>query len=280
MDATASRATRPHTFSYVAVRLRPSTSLFRGRASQSCTSGYTPLSAVRHALREPTDVSSKRQQNTTNTIETGAFHDHRNAMDPRKRICIRDDVTNAEVANGAWVGSGEDNNYDSTVQQQYHFFVDLIQSLDGYYVEQLTGERKHQIWRDIIDMLERVPSIATYQDPSTGQSALMVAASKQSCIPVIELLLEKGAVWNALDRQGKCAGNYAVDIGNQEAINVLVEAAVRAELLLGAAARWQKQQQLSTEGDDQTTVTTLHDNQLEYTQPFKVSIPLCFFLCV
>jgi hypothetical protein len=201
-------------------------------------------------------------------------------MDPRKRICIRDDVTNAEVANGAWVGSGEDNNYDSTVQQQYHFFVDLIQSLDGYYVEQLTGERKHQIWRDIIDMLERVPSIATYQDPSTGQSALMVAASKQSCIPVIELLLEKGAVWNALDRQGKCAGNYAVDIGNQEAINVLVEAAVRAELLLGAAARWQKQQQLSTEGDDQTIVTTLHDNQLEYTQPFKVSIPLCFFLCV
>jgi hypothetical protein len=202
-------------------------------------------------------------------------------MDPRKRICIREDVTNADLANGVWVGSGEDKNSDSTTQQQYRFFVDLIQSLERCNVEPLNGERRQEIWRDIIHTLERIPSIATYQDPSTGQSALMVAASEQSCIPVIELLLEKGAVWNAVDRHGKCAGNYAVDIGNQEAINVLVEAAVRAELLLGAAARWQKEQQLSLGGDEQTTVNTSHEgncetNQLEYTQPFKVSISLCF----
>lgn len=199
-------------------------------------------------------------------------------MDPRKKICIREDEANTNLTNGFGVASAEDNSYDPTAQQQYHFLVSLIQSFDGCNVESLNGEQKQQIWRNITQTLERIPSIATYQDPSTGQSALMVASSKQRCIPIIELLLEKGAVWNALDRQGKCAGNYAVDIGNQEAINVLVEAAVRAELLLGAVARWQKQQP-STEGDNQTTVTSTsysangESSPLEYIQPFKVSFP-------
>jgi hypothetical protein len=33
-----------------------------------------------------------------------------------------------------------------------------------------------------------------------------------------------GAPWNAIDKEGRCAGEYAMDAGQQEAIDVLLEA--------------------------------------------------------
>lgn len=84
---------------------------------------------------------------------------------------------------------------------------------------------------------------AFYQENENGTSALMVAASTGN-IALIKLLLESGAPWNALDRKGKCAGDYAVDSGVQEAIDTLVTAGVTAELLFGAMDREAKKAQL------------------------------------
>ncbi len=55
---------------------------------------------------------------------------------------------------------------------------------------------------------------ASFQDETTGTSALMVAAGTGS-LQMVQLLLGQGAPWNALDRQGRCAGDYAVDSGVQ-----------------------------------------------------------------
>ena len=50
---------------------------------------------------------------------------------------------------------------------------------------------------------------------------------------VVSLLLERGAPWNALDRKGRCAGEFAVDAQSQECVDLLVNAGVRAQLLFG-----------------------------------------------
>ena len=74
---------------------------------------------------------------------------------------------------------------------------------------------------------------ASYQDPATGRSALFSAAEADS-VECVALLLEAGAPWNAIDREGSCAGDAAVAAGSEDAASALLEAGVRAELVLGA----------------------------------------------
>jgi len=50
-------------------------------------------------------------------------------------------------------------------------------------------------------------------------------------------LIERGAPWNAVDKNGRCAGNHASDTGFQDVVDYLVDIAVTAELLLGASIR-------------------------------------------
>lgn len=76
---------------------------------------------------------------------------------------------------------------------------------------------------------------ASYQDPATGRSALFTAAEAGS-VECVALLLEAGAPWNAVDREGLCAGDAAVAKGCEDAAGALLEAGVRAELVLGAIA--------------------------------------------
>jgi len=77
---------------------------------------------------------------------------------------------------------------------------------------------------------------ATLQDEETGTSPL-IAAGRAGHVAICELLLEEGAPWNAVDRKGKCAGNYATEGGYWEVVDLLVDAGTRAELILGAAIR-------------------------------------------
>ena len=51
---------------------------------------------------------------------------------------------------------------------------------------------------------------ATFQEDESGRSVLMEAAANGNC-EMIKVLLKDGAVWNALDRKHKCAGDYAVE---------------------------------------------------------------------
>lgn len=80
------------------------------------------------------------------------------------------------------------------------------------------------------------PLYACQQDEETGISPL-IAAAKVGNEGLCRYLLEKGAPWNALDRSGQCAGNYATDRQHWAVVNLLVEWGTRAELILGAVER-------------------------------------------
>ena len=71
--------------------------------------------------------------------------------------------------------------------------------------------------------------LAAQQDPATGLSPLMLAA-QNGHIDVCRVLLEAGAPWNALDRFGKCAGNWAQENEHWEVVNLLVEEGTKAEV--------------------------------------------------
>ena len=99
-----------------------------------------------------------------------------------------------------------------------------------------TGDAKK-----IQELLQQNSSYASQQDLETGVSPLM-AASKAGNAGLCQKLLEEGAPWNAIDRMGQCAGNYATDAEHWEVVNMLVEWATRSELILGAVQRSQQNQ--------------------------------------
>ena len=80
---------------------------------------------------------------------------------------------------------------------------------------------------------------ARQQDEATGQSPLMAAASAGNG-GLCQSLLELGAPWNAVDRNGRCAGNFATDAQHWAVVNLLVDWGVRAELILGMIERSQR----------------------------------------
>lgn len=96
---------------------------------------------------------------------------------------------------------------------------------------------------------------ASYQEEEEGRSALMVAAGAGHA-PVVSLLLNAGAPWNALDRYGRCAGNYALDAGHQAIVDQLVEHATRCELLLGASER--RTREGNADGDEYLRRSVVH----------------------
>ena len=81
---------------------------------------------------------------------------------------------------------------------------------------------------------------ASQQDDATGRSPLMAAAHAGNGA-LCQLLLEKGAPWNAVDRQGQCAGNYATNAQHWGVVNLLVDWGVQAELILGHVERQLRQ---------------------------------------
>ncbi len=62
------------------------------------------------------------------------------------------------------------------------------------------------------------PLAAALQDQKTGISPLM-AAAEAGHLDLCEMLLVEGAPWNAVDRQGKCAGNNATDRQHWEVVS-------------------------------------------------------------
>lgn len=71
--------------------------------------------------------------------------------------------------------------------------------------------------------------LAAQQTPTSGQSPLMVAA-QHGHVDICQLLLDAGAPWNAVDRYGKCAGDFATENEQWNVVNLLVEAGTKAEV--------------------------------------------------
>ncbi|KAI5121556.1 hypothetical protein M0805_000737 [Coniferiporia weirii] len=73
-----------------------------------------------------------------------------------------------------------------------------------------------------------------YQDEE-GTSALHAAAYNEDR-ELVDLLLEKGAVWNAVDNLGNTVGDVAVSLNNEECYRSIRDAGLRSEYLLSHLA--------------------------------------------
>ncbi|KAF9621699.1 hypothetical protein IFM89_026592 [Coptis chinensis] len=83
----------------------------------------------------------------------------------------------------------------------------------------------------------------TYFDQQ-GFTPLMHAA-KHGHADVVKTLLEAGAPWNALTPSNLSAGDFAMDAGHQEAFDLLLNAGIQAELVLGTIARSENKNNVS-----------------------------------
>jgi type IV protein arginine methyltransferase len=131
--------------------------------------------------------------------------------------------------------------------------VDVHQMIDACSRNDLTTVQR---------CLQNDVMLARQQDFETGLSPLM-AASQGGFKRLVEQLLDLGAPWNAVDRQGKCAGNYATDAEQWDIVNVLVDWGTRAELILGELQRTQLLQQRQQHQDDGTVA----NNEETSTKP-------------
>ncbi|CAE6414811.1 unnamed protein product [Rhizoctonia solani] len=82
-----------------------------------------------------------------------------------------------------------------------------------------------------------------FQDPTTGWGALHFvvagdgrgkARKKEDVVKCIELLLEAGAPWNAVDELGSSAGDVALSLNDLECYELIRDAGLRSEFALHA----------------------------------------------
>jgi len=102
-----------------------------------------------------------------------------------------------------------------------------------------------QVAQQLVSQQHRL--YACQQDDATGRSPLMAAAALGNA-DLCRFLLEAGAPWNAVDRNGMCAGNYATDNQHWDVVNMLVDWGVRSELILGMLERGRRGGDGSTAG--------------------------------
>ncbi|WVQ94235.1 arginine N-methyltransferase 2 [Kwoniella sp. CBS 9459] len=74
-----------------------------------------------------------------------------------------------------------------------------------------------------------------YQDDDLGWSALHYAAERREPA-LLETLLRGGAVWNAVDKWGRTAGEICLSLGDQEGWEIIRNEGVRSEMLHHALA--------------------------------------------
>jgi protein arginine N-methyltransferase 2 len=109
----------------------------------------------------------------------------------------------------------------------------------------------------------RVPGAAQVQDPETGYTPLhaaIAACEKDSdgeddvdiekAKDVIKELFLSGAIWNDLDANGETPGCLAWRIGRQELYELVVEAGVRAEMLMNLMGGYEMLED-DDEGEDE-----------------------------
>lgn len=121
--------------------------------------------------------------------------------------------------------------------------------------------------QEIESLLAENVLLACQQNPATGKSPLM-AAAEFGHFNICSLLLQKGAPWNAVDRQGQCAGNYATDKQHWEVVNLLVDEGTKAELILGASIRLERETS-GNNGEESSTTTSTTSTPVEHEPSTK-----------
>lgn len=88
---------------------------------------------------------------------------------------------------------------------------------------------------------------ASYFDDQ-GLTPLMHAA-RAGHAPIVKVLLDWGAPWNALSPSNLSAGDFAMELGHQDAFDILLNAGIQAELVLGTIARMKNKDGRDVNGD-------------------------------
>ncbi|KAL8784620.1 MAG: hypothetical protein Q9213_003875 [Squamulea squamosa] len=140
--------------------------------------------------------------------------------------------------------------------------------------------------KSLEELIRTVP--ASVQDPETGSTPLHAAISgadpakrlsqadgiphgeavnghaernpdgQEAVVKTVKLLLSNGAIWNDLNQDGETPGCLALRLGLMDLYNVMVDAGVRAEILLNRLDEYKQiEDQESDEppGEDSTEVT-------------------------
>ena len=116
---------------------------------------------------------------------------------------------------------------------------------------------------DAVEALLESGADPTFSD-ADGVTPLMCAA-EGGHIPLIVVLLEAGAPWNAQDKDGHTAGEYATGSGNREVMPVLLDWAVRSELILSATSgRTRSQAQGGPNSNDEAVNSDYLGQKLRY----------------
>ncbi|KAF7782590.1 hypothetical protein Agabi119p4_1966 [Agaricus bisporus var. burnettii] len=98
--------------------------------------------------------------------------------------------------------------------------------------EQLVAEILQNASVDAVKSLVEAGAPVWYQSGAEGTSPLHAAAYVRS-LELVKYLIDKGAVWNAVDFMQNTAGDIALSFNDAEIYTAVRDAGIRTELLLG-----------------------------------------------
>ncbi|KAF7315624.1 hypothetical protein MIND_00077800 [Mycena indigotica] len=112
------------------------------------------------------------------------------------------------------------------------------------------------------ESLEKIQQLITngaplwYQNESEGISCLHAAAYTQN-VALTKLLIENGAVWNAADYLRNTAGDIALSFNNEELYNLMRDAGIRQEMLMGLlSSKTDNESVMILRANDETAATS------------------------
>ena len=108
--------------------------------------------------------------------------------------------------------------------------------------------------------IEKVPvpnGEAEAQTNGATESVIEAAAK------TLRLLLQRGAIWNDVDQRNETPGCLALRLGLKELYEIMVDAGVRAEMLLN---RLDEYEQLADDEDDESETEEAVDGNVEHVQ--------------
>jgi protein arginine N-methyltransferase 2 len=158
---------------------------------------------------------------------------------------------------------------DPTTEDPQITFTQIDVDLDVQEILLASSQHDLAKLRQLVRTQSQLPDAANVKDPETGYSPLhsAIAACEpetddkangassaidpealKSGVETVKLLLQEGAIWNDLDKNDETPGCLARRIGAMELYELIVDAGVRAEMLLN---RLDGYEELSDEDDDE-----------------------------
>ncbi|RDB25345.1 Protein arginine N-methyltransferase 2 [Hypsizygus marmoreus] len=105
--------------------------------------------------------------------------------------------------------------------------IEAVSNLGEHLINSIIADEP----TDVISRIIEHGAPLWYQNDAEGMSALHAAAYRQNA-ELVKLLIEKGAVWNAVDNLKNTAGDISLSFNDGESYTIIRDAGIRAELLL------------------------------------------------